>query len=127
MINRKIPGCVRVACRRQSRCLFYSHSEYLVCQVHPKGVDSDRCLDFRPDSNAKEEELWSPEDYSWYGNELIANRPSRYTPEQQLGILDTHPFFTGVCPQCEYEFDKNNPPAVHWDCSECGWIDDAIH
>jgi hypothetical protein len=102
MINRKIPDCVRVgaarlldvACRRQSRCLLYSHNPHLICAVHPEGVDSDRCPDFRPTPNAEEEEQWQPEGYSWYGGELIANRPSRYTQEQQLGILDTHPFFT---------------------------------
>jgi len=67
----KIPDC--------ARCIFYSHSEYLVCQVHPKGVDSVRCLDFRPDPNTQQEEQRQPEGYSWYGNELIANRLSRYT------------------------------------------------
>ncbi len=56
----------------------------------------------------------------------MPNRPSRYTPEEQLEILDNHPFFTGVCPQCGHRFDKNNPPAVHWDCPECGFIDDSV-
>lgn len=115
----KIPEC--------DRCLLYSHNPHLICAVHPTGVNSAQCPDFRPDPNTEEEEQWQPEGYSWYGNELIANRPSRYTPEQQLEILDNHPFFTGVCPQCGYEFDKDNPPAVHWDCPACDWIDDAIH
>ena len=88
----------------------------------------DRCIDFRPDPNFKEEEQWSPQGYSWYDGELIPNRPSRYTAEEQLFILDNHPFFTGVCPQCGHKFDKSNPPAVHWDCPnpECGWIDDSV-
>ena len=117
----KIPDC--------NRCLLYAHNPHLICTVHPSGVDSDRCLDFRPDLNAEVEEQWSPEGYSWYGDELIANRPSRYTPEQQLEILDSHPFFTGVCPNCGYRFDKNNPPKVHWDCPnpDCGWMDDSVH
>ncbi|AOX01277.1 hypothetical protein BJP34_19180 [Moorena producens PAL-8-15-08-1] len=59
--------------------------------------------------------------------ELIKNPTRKLTPQQQLEILNTHPFFTGKCPECGYNYDKNNPPAVHWDCPECGWIDDAIH
>ncbi len=106
------------------RCLLYAHNPHLICAVHPDGINSaprsgslrDRCLDFRPDPNFQEEEQWSPEGYSWYDGELIPNKPSRYTTEEQLFILDNHPFFTGICPQCRHEFDKNNPPAVHWDC-----------
>ena len=85
----------------------------------------DRCLDFRPDPNFTEEEQWSPEGYSWYDDELIPNRPSRYTSEEQLEILDTHPFFTGVCPQCRHKFEQDNLP-VHFDCPNCGWIDDSV-
>jgi hypothetical protein len=90
----------------------------------PKISDCDRCLDFRPDPNI-EEQQWSPEGYSWYGDELISNRPSRYTLEEQSQILDTHPFFTGVCPQCRHRFDRDNLP-VHFDCPECGFIDDSV-
>ena len=61
----------------------------------------------------------------WYNGELIPYKPSRYTPEEQLEILDTHPFFTGVCPKCGHQFDKNNPPVVHWNCPSCGWDDDC--
>ena len=115
----KIPEC--------DRCLLYAHNpHFLICAVHPNGVDTDRCLDFRPDLNAAEEELWSPEGYSFYNGQLIPNKPSRYTPEEQLEILDNHPFFTGVCPECGYEFDRNNPPLVHWDCPRCNWVDDSV-
>jgi hypothetical protein len=113
----KIPEC--------DRCLLYSHNPYLICAVHPSGVDGDRCLDFRPDPNAEIEERWSPQGYSWYGNELIRDRTSRYTQEEQLFILNTHPLFTGVCPECGYQFDRTNPP-VHYDCPECDFIDDSV-
>ncbi len=56
----------------------------------------------------------------------LPSRPSRYTAEEQLEILDNHPFFTGVCPECGYQFDRSNPPLIHWDCPECGWIDDSV-
>ena len=64
----KIPQC--------DRCLLSAHSPYLVCAVHPGGVDIETCPDFRPDPNAAaEEELWAPEGYSWYGDYLIPHRP----------------------------------------------------
>ena len=107
------------------RCTLYAHDPHLVCSVHPEGVETKKCLDFRLDSNAQIEEQWSPQGYSWYGDELIPNRPSRYSQEEQLEILNNHPFFSGVCPQCRYEFDKDNPP-VHFDCPNCDFIDDSV-
>ncbi|MDJ0569479.1 MAG: hypothetical protein QNJ53_10575 [Pleurocapsa sp. MO_192.B19] len=32
--------------------------------------------------------------YSWYGDELIPDRSSRYSQSEQIHILDNHPFFT---------------------------------
>lgn len=109
------------------RCILYANDPHLVCAVHPDGVDSDRCLDFRPDPNFKEEEQWAPEGYSYYDGQLVRNQ-SRYTSEEQLEILETHPFFTGVCPQCGHEFDRNNPPLIHWDCPnpECDYVDESV-
>ncbi|MGK7897398.1 MAG: hypothetical protein AB4372_28205 [Xenococcus sp. (in: cyanobacteria)] len=116
----KIPDC--------DRCSLYAHNPHLICAVHPNGVESDNCLDFRLDPNFQKEEQWAPEGYCWYGGELIPNKPSRYTAEEQLFILDNHPFFTGVCPDCGHKFDKANPPAVHWDCPnpECDYVDESV-
>ena len=120
----KIPDC--------DRCSLYAHNPYLVCAVHPNGIDGDceasrrhRCIDFRPDPNAKIEEQWSPQGYSWYGDELISDRPSRHSQAEQIEILDNHPFFTGVCPQCRHEFNRDNQ-IIHYDCPDCGWIDDSV-
>ena len=113
----KIPDC--------DRCSFNAHNPHIVCAVHPNGVESEKCLDFRQDSNAKVEEQWCPQGYSWYGGELVPNRPSRYTVNEQIEILDTHPFFTGVCLKCRHEFDLENLP-VHYDCPECDFIDDSV-
>ena len=115
----KIPQC--------DRCLFYAKTPYLLCPVNPNGIEGDRCLDFRPKPTAEEEQLWEPEGYSWYGGELIPNRRSPLTQEEQLKILDTHPLFTGVCPECGYKFDLSKSPPVHWDCPQCGWMDDSVH
>lgn len=90
---------------------FFSACLYLLCLRSP---------------NAEIEKQWSPEGYSWYGDELIADRPSRYTLEEQSQILDNHPFFTGVCPQCRHRFDRDNLP-VHYDCPECEWMDESIN
>ncbi len=41
------------------RCLLYAHNPHLVCPVHPSGVDTNSCIDFRLDPNIQEEEQWS--------------------------------------------------------------------
>ena len=94
-------------------------------------MHGDFCLDFRlnPDIEIEsEEEQWLPEGYSDYDGKLVPNQ-SRYTPEEQLEILDSYPFFTGICPQCGHKFEPSNPPKVHWDCPspDCDWIDDSVH
>ena len=87
-------------------------------------ANGDRCIDFRPNLNIEIEEQWSPNAYSRYGDELIPNRPrcgqalSRYSQAEPTGILNNHPFFTGVCPQCKYEFNRDDR-IVHYDCPNC--------
>lgn len=114
----KIPEC--------DRCQFYARTLYVICALHPSGPEGETCLDFRDDSSEKREPLWEPEGASYYNGELTLYKP-RLTREQQLWLLDNHPFFTGCCPECSFRFDPNNPPQVHWDCPGCGWMDDAIH
>ena len=103
------------------RCSFYAHDPHLICAIHPGGVEND-CLDFR--DNGREAELWSPQGYVWYGDNLQAVGRSRLTNEQRLEILDTHPLFTGKCPSCGHKFE--NYPLIHWDCPNCGWIDESV-
>ena len=88
------------------RCLLYSHNPHLVCVVHPAGPQEDSCLDFRENPNAEPVELWEPEGASYYNGELILQPQQRLTQQQQLELLDTYPMFTGKCPQCGYEFDR---------------------
>jgi len=77
-------------------CSFNAHNPHIVCAVHPNGVETDKCLDFRREPNAKTEEQWSPQGYSWFAGELIPNRPSRYTVNEQIEILDKIYLFTMI-------------------------------
>jgi ribosomal protein L37AE/L43A len=40
---------------------------------------------------------------------------------QQWEILETHPFFTGICPNCETAY-LQNVKIIHYDCQSCGWM-----
>ena len=116
----KVPEC--------DSCQFYSQNPHIICAIHPFGIDEDKCLDFRPDPNIQpsDEELWSPEGYSFYNGELIKNPQPKYTREQQLEILDFHPIFTGVCPRCSYKYPTDTKPKEYSMCPECGWVDDSL-
>ncbi|WP_225225970.1 hypothetical protein [Komarekiella delphini-convector] len=76
----------------------------------------------------RSQEQWEPEGASYYNRELIVQPQQRWTREEQLELIDWHPMFTGKCPQCGYEFDRDWSARVHWDCpnSECGWMDDTV-
>lgn len=78
-------------------------------------------FDLEPD-----EELWEPEGALYYAGELILQPKQRWTPEEQLELLDKHPIFTGCCPECGYKFSRDNPPQVHWDYLNCTWKDDSL-
>lgn len=135
------------------RCLFCAHDHHIVCAIHPAGVQSDSCLDFRPapevegkhyrdflgvQSRREDEpysnphdldadgELWEPEGASYYNGELVLQPQQKWTREEQMELLDWHPLFTGKCPQCNGEFDRDYTARVHWDCPECGWMDDSV-
>lgn len=77
-------------------------------------------FDLEPD-----QELWEPEGASYYAGELILHPKVRWTREEQLELLETHPMWTRRCPACSRQFPRYDRPPVHWDC-ECGWIDDSI-
>ncbi len=126
----KIPEC--------DRCLFYAHDHHFICAIHPDGVEGDSCMDFRPDPELEDKqfvdflgigednEQWEPEGASYYNGELVLQPRQRWTPEQQLELLDTHPIFTGKCPECGYEFQRDYTARVHWDCPQCGWMDETV-
>ena len=111
---RKRPEC--------DRCFNNTHNPHLFCAVHPYGVpeNSEQCVDFEPDSNLSNGEWWEPEEASFYGNELVISPMQRWTRAQKLELLLWHPLFTGLCPQCCYQFSDPSE-RVHWDCPSCGW------
>ena len=108
----KIPHC--------DRCLNNAHSNYLVCAMHPEGVDGNSCPDFADDG----QELWCPDGYTFDAQQQLVKLPVRYetnhvpklTRAQQLQILMTHPMFTRLCPQCRYEYPSDR---IDWNCPIC--------
>jgi predicted RNA-binding Zn-ribbon protein involved in translation (DUF1610 family) len=120
-----------------SRCRFYFGNPYLFCAVMPDGLEGDFCPHFAPDPDAPQlDELWEPLGARYIGDELVVERvtyngeeiaqPTRQlTREEQLQLLDTHPLFTGKCPECGYTFDRDYTCRIHYDCPECGWMDDS--
>jgi predicted RNA-binding Zn-ribbon protein involved in translation (DUF1610 family) len=112
----------------------------------PDGLDDDFCPYFAPDPDAELEELWHPQEARSVDEELVIDTtesgcqghrvtylgeeikqpPQRWTREQKLELLDTHPMFTGKCPQCGYTFDRDYTSRIHFDCPDCGWMDDSV-
>ncbi|MEG3440037.1 hypothetical protein V0288_23110 [Pannus brasiliensis CCIBt3594] len=116
----KIPDC--------DRCLLFSQQLYYVCAVHPEGVEGDECPDFRPDPEIDEEEEekpWSPAGHFWYGDNLLPDRLWRPSKEEQEKIIETHPLFTGLCPNCSHVFSTNPPTGAPWHCPACDWREDS--
>jgi hypothetical protein len=69
--------------------------EHLVCGIHPSGPSESPCPDF-----AEVAEDCMPLGAAYYDGELVLQPEHYLTTEQRLEILNTHPFFTGVCPNC---------------------------
>jgi hypothetical protein len=115
------------------RCKYYARNPFLICAEHPTGVEGEHCPDFELDLEIPDDEAtawygeqWQPEGASYYGDELILDPVQRLTLEQRLELLDTHPLFTGRCPNCERPVPRATDGQVHWDCEHCGWVDDSV-
>ena len=80
--------------------------------------DYNNYPDFEANSNISKGEQQNLLSYSWYGDELISNKSPRYTRSEQMKILDTHPFFTGLCPKCGFKFSKNKN-FIGYKCPVC--------
>ena len=104
------------------RCTNNAHSPYLICAIHPDGVDGEVCPDFADDG----QELWCPDGYKFVDGQLVrlpvtyeTNHVPRLTRAQQYQILMTHPMFSGLCPQCRHEYSDSDRSS--WNCPMCGW------
>lgn len=105
-------------------CQMNAHSSYLVCAIHPLGPPELACPDYAPEPGYDTEQ-WEPVGAAYYDGELVITRRA-LSPEDRHRLLETHPLFTGHCPNCGYRFAIESMPQVHWDCPECGWKDDSI-
>jgi hypothetical protein len=123
---RQLPEC--------TSCRFYCGNPYLFCAVVPDGPEGETCPYFAPDLDTQETELWEPQGARYINDEPSYERitygvkqaPQRLTTEQQLYLLDNHPLFTGKCSECGHIFNRDYTVLIHFDCPECGWIDDSI-
>ena len=68
---------------------------------------------------------WQPQGASYYSDELILEPLQWRSLEQRFKLLDSHPLFTGRCPQCERGI-KAVADQIHYDCEHCGWVDDSV-
>jgi hypothetical protein len=68
--------------------------EFLVCAIHPTGPAQDPCPDF-----AGATEQYEPLG-AYYAGRMIVQPTHFLTTAERLEILDTHPFFTRICPTC---------------------------
>jgi predicted RNA-binding Zn-ribbon protein involved in translation (DUF1610 family) len=120
------------------RCRFNACNYYLLCAVNPTGPPGSVCHDFEADPELggrryvdflellQQQAELEPAGMSFYNEQLVMQLRQRWTREQQLELLDTHPMFTGICPACGAEFERDYRALVHWDCHNCGWKDDSI-
>jgi predicted RNA-binding Zn-ribbon protein involved in translation (DUF1610 family) len=113
-------------CHRCQRFSGYCGSGFLVCAVHPTGPVETPCPDF-----AEVTEPFEPLGGAYYCGELVLQPTHYLTTAERLEILETHPFFTEVCPECGEVIASHQESAgvelVHYDCTSCGFKDDLIN
>jgi predicted RNA-binding Zn-ribbon protein involved in translation (DUF1610 family) len=67
---------------------------------------------------------------AYYDGDLVLQPEHYLSTEERLEILNTHPLFTGVCPNYGEAIAAHQEFAgegmVHYDCEGCGWMDDSV-
>lgn len=81
---RQLPEC--------PNCRFYCDNPFLFCEVLPDGAEGSPCIYYAPEIGAI------------YNGQVIKQPLQNRTIEEKLALLDSHPLFTGVCPNCNYKF-----------------------
>jgi hypothetical protein len=97
----------------------YCGPEFLVCAIHPSGPAQSPCPDF-----AEVVGQWEPLGAAFYAGELVLQPEHYLTTEERWEFMNTHPLFTGVCPNCKEPIVGLD--LVHYDCQCCGWQDESI-
>ena len=82
-------------CHRCQLFSGYCSTDFLVCGIHPSGPTEIPCPDF-----AEVAEQYEPLGGAYYNGELVLQPTHYLTTADQLEILEMHPFFTEVCPEC---------------------------
>jgi hypothetical protein len=108
-----------VDCHHCQRFSGHCGTDFLVCGIHPSGPTEDPCPDF-----AEVSEQYEPLGGAYYAGELVLQPTHYLTTAERLEIIETHPFFTGVCPNCGEAIGGEG--LVHYDCEACGFKDDLI-
>ncbi|WP_315876959.1 hypothetical protein [Acaryochloris sp. 'Moss Beach'] len=111
---------IHPACQRCDRFSGYLAEGFLVCAIHPSGPDQNPCQDF-----TKVIEDWQPLGAISENGELVKDWVGYLTSVERIEVLESHPYFTGICPKCGASFGDSRP--VHYDCERCGWMDDSIN
>ena len=107
-------------CESCQRFSGYCGTEFLVCGIYPSGPAETPCPDF-----AEVTVPFEPLGGAYYNRELVLQPTHDLTTAECLEILETHPFFTGVCPECGETIWGEG--LVHYDCQNCGFKDDLIN
>ena len=106
-------------CHLCQRFSGYCGAEFLICGIHPSGPAETPCPDF-----AEVSEPFEPLGGAYYAGELVLQPTHDLTTAERLELLETHPFFTGVCPQCGAAIAGEG--LVHYDCEPCGYKNDLV-
>jgi hypothetical protein len=103
----------------------YCGTKFLVCAVHPSGPSETPCPDF-----AEVMGQWEPLGSAHYDGRLVPQPEHYLTTAERLEILETHPLFTGVCPDCGGAIASHPESAgeglFHHDCDRCRWKDESV-
>jgi predicted nucleic acid-binding Zn ribbon protein len=102
-------------CDRCQRFSKHYGPAFLVCTLHPSGPAEIPCPDF-----AEVTEQLEPLG-AYYAGRLIL-QPPVLTTSERLEILETHPFFTSICPTCGAGIADDGQ--MH--CDRCGWVESSI-
>ena len=82
-----------------------------------------RCISEEKDMKDAHEVQALPDRSSLKYQSIIPSK--KLSQQRQLWLLDNHPYFTGVCSNCGYDYGNYkildiDEKSSHWNCPECG-------